>query len=133
MIKARTRKTPRQKMEAHLDNLYRELIRKRAVDRVRGCELCLTKMWSYLALEAAHCFGRGRRTVRWDPRNGAGLCDKCHGHIDEHEDAKEALFRRLLGDEAYENLVELAHKTTKDVPVDYKAKEIELKELLKEV
>ena len=84
-------------------------------------------------MEAAHCFGRGRHTVRWDVRDGAGLCSDCHKVIDASKDAKEALFRRLLGDEEYENLVELAHKTTKDVPVDYKAKEIELKELLKEV
>ena len=71
MIKARTLKTPRQKMEDRLDGLYRELVRKLAMKKEHGCQFCHKPKWSYLGLETAHCFGRGHHTVRWDVRNGA--------------------------------------------------------------
>jgi len=133
MIKTRRKKTDRQKQEALLDELYREYIRHRAMKRAGGCERCHTPKRTYKELQTAHCHGRGRHTLRWDERNSAGLCGACHMLIDAQPTEKEALFHRLIGDEDYERIWVLAHMTTKQSPVDLKLKEIELKELLKEV
>lgn len=54
-------------------------------------------------------------------------------YIDSHGDAKEALFRKLLGDEEYERLYVLAGMTSRQSPIDFKMVEIYLKEELKVV
>jgi hypothetical protein len=54
-------------------------------------------------------------------------------HLDHHEEAKIEFEKRILGEEEYESLYILANLTTKQAPVDLKLKEIELRELLKEV
>jgi len=132
MLKTK-KKTDRQKMEDRLDALFRELIRKRAMKRVGGCERCGAPKLSYKKLDTAHCHGRNKRTVRWDERNGAGLCGGCHRYIDSQITAKEELFRRLLGDKEYERLYILAEMTTKQSPVDYKLNKIYLSVKIQEL
>lgn len=128
-----SRKTDRQKAEARLDALYRELIRKRAMKLAGGCQRCGEPKRSYKELQTAHCHGRGKRTVRWDERNSAGLCGGCHLYIDSQITAKEELFRRLLGDEEYEILYVLAEMTTRQSPIDYAMTELYLKQKIKEL
>lgn len=103
------------KQEKTLDALYRVLIRKRAMWRVGGCEKCLTQKYdivkesgktlpAWKQLDTAHCFGRGRKSIRWDDEDAAGLCGACHMLIDGQHDIKEALFREILGDQRYDFL-----------------------------
>ena len=125
-------KTPRQKQVDKLDKLFSEYIRQRAMQRAGGCERCGAGKTSYKQLDAAHCHGRSKLTVRWDERNCAGICGGCHRTIDSQITAKEELFRRLLGDE-YDRLYILAQMTTKQSPIDMAMVEVYLKELLKEV
>lgn len=68
-------------------------------------------------LHAAHIFSRGIKRIRHDLVNGIALCYGCHRHIDSHAADKEALARRLLGDEGYEALRLLAHTPAKRVAV----------------
>lgn len=123
----------------HLDELWSEYIRKRAMYRSHGCERphdSNSGNWkqSWKELQAAHCFGRSNRTTQFDPRNGAGLCGACHMYIDSHEDAKFELFRRLIGNShEFEMLYAIAHMTSKQSPVDYKMTEIYLKTLIKQL
>lgn len=147
MLKTKERKAPktdRQRQEKRLDDLFSIYIRKRAMQRVGGCERCSTLKYdiqkddgsiypAWKQLQAAHCHGRGKHTLRWDIRNGAGLCGGCHKHIDAQITAKEELFRRLLGEEECERLYILAEMNTKQAPIDYTLVEIYLKEKIKEL
>lgn len=126
-------RTERQRNEDRLDALYREYIRKRAMLRVGGCERCGMPRRSYKELDTAHCHGRNKRTVRWDERNGAGICGGCHRYIDSQITAKEELFRKLLGDVQYEMLYVAAEMTTRQSPIDYKLNELYLKQKIKEL
>lgn len=128
----KARRTDKQKTVDRLDDLYRELIRRRAMNRAGGCERCGNSKVSYKELDTAHCHGRAKHTVRWDERNGAGICGGCHLLIDSQISEKEALFRRLLGDAEYERLYVLAEMNMRQSPVDYKLVEIYLKEKIKE-
>ena len=132
-VKTRRKKTDRQKMEAMLDELYREYIRKRAIQRVGGCERCHEPKHQYTDLQTAHFHSRNKHTVRWDPRNGCGACGGCHRYIDTNKEAKVELEIQLLGQEEYERLYVQAEMTTKTAPIDHKLIELQLRELLKEV
>ena len=132
--KKRSEKTEMQQTIDRLDDLWSELIRKRALLRKdHGCEKCTRwkEKWQYL--QAAHNFTRSNRTTQWDPRNGAGLCGGCHSYLDRHPDVKEEFFRKLIGDDEYEMLYILTNMTTKQAPVDYKATEIALRYEIKEL
>jgi hypothetical protein len=133
LIKAKHKKTDRQKQEVLLDTLWRNYIRMRAMNRVGGCERCHTSKTSFLGLQAAHLFSRNSHTAKWDIMNGAGLCGGCHMYIDDHAEVKVEFAKQLIDEEEYERLYVLANMTTKQSPVDLKLKEIELRELLKEV
>jgi hypothetical protein len=133
MIKTRRHKTDRQKQEAKLDMMWSDYIRLRAMKTTGGCQRCLAPKESFLRLQAAHLFSRTDRTTKWDIRAGAGLCGGCHMWIDNHDEDKIAFAKQILGEEEYERLYVLSHMTTKQSPVDLTLKEIELKELLKEV
>jgi hypothetical protein len=94
--------------------LCSKFIRMRAMDRCGGCERCwwlsqlgpksFRRKASWKELQAAHCFGRNARKVKYDIDNIAGLCGGCHLYIDSQHDAKEGFFRALLGDGKYEML-----------------------------
>lgn len=131
--KERRTKTDRQKIEVLLDALYREYIRKRAMERVGGCERCLTPKVNYKDLQTAHLHSCRNHTTRWDVRNAVGLCGGCHLYLDSHIDAKKEFAVKCLGEEEYERLYVLAEMTTKQSPIDYKLVEIYLKQLLKEL
>lgn len=131
--KPRCQKTERQQQEDYLDDLWSEVVRKLTMRQEGGCPRCHTPKESYKNLQGAHCFTRDCHTTRWDIRNGAGLCGGCHMYIDNHEEAKRELFTRLLGEEEYRWLYILAHMTTKQAPVDYKATEIALQMMIKEL
>jgi len=131
-LKTRRKKTDRQKQEALLDELYREYIRRRAMNRVGGCERCHTPKRSYKDLQTCHIHSCRKRTTRWDPRNAFGGCGGCHQYLDSHIDAKAEFAKELLGEEEYDRLYVLAEMTTKSSPIDYKLIELSLKELLKQ-
>lgn len=81
-----------------LDRLFSQYIRMRAIERVGGCERCLTPKESWKELQCCHCHGRGKKSVRWDEDNAIGGCFGCHRVLDSQLTEKEDLFRRLLGD-----------------------------------
>ena len=60
-----------------LDLLFSRYVRLRAIRRVGGCERCL-KPKDINELQCSHFFGRGRRSVRYDPSNACGFCFGCH-------------------------------------------------------
>lgn len=133
MLKTRKKKTDRQKQEALLDELYRQYIRERAIKLVGGCQRCKQFKRIYTELQTHHFHSCRKKTVRWDPRNGAGLCGGCHRHVQSNKEDNLALEIEILGQEEYERLYVLAAMTTKQSPVDYKLTEVMLRELLKQV
>ena len=132
-IKTRRKKTDKQKMEAVLDELYREYIRERAMGLVGGCQRCLQPKRTYMELQTHHFQSCRKKTVRWDPQNGVGLCGGCHRHVQSNKEDNLALEIDILGQEEYERLYVQAEMTTKTAPIDHKLIELQLRELLKEV
>jgi len=118
------------KQEGRLDKLFSELVRKRAMLRAGGCERCGSQKTDYKQLQCCHCFGRGKRSIRWDEEDAAGLCGGCHMFIDAQHDHKEGLFRRLIGDSRYELLEMRANIPQK---VDRDLIELYLQNKLKEL
>ena len=113
-----------------LDNLFSEYIRKRAMQRVDGCERCHASKMSYKDLQTAHFHSRKKLTTRWHELNSVGLCGGCHMYLDSHPQEKIDFFKELLGEE-YDKLYILANMTTKQSPIDYNLLEIYFKQLLK--
>lgn len=66
-------------------------------------------------LHAAHIFGRGRKVTRCVLENGVALCYGCHRFVDGNPYEREALGRRILGDEAYEELDRRSKMTLKQL------------------
>ena len=132
-LKTRKKKTDRQRIESLLDELFRDCIRQRAMRRCGGCERCGQPKLKYTALQTHHFHSCVKKTVRWDPRNGVGLCGGCHMAVQRNKEENLALEIKILGQEEYERLYALAEMTTKQSPIDHKLIEIELRELLKEV
>jgi hypothetical protein len=68
----RKRDTPPSKRELtkQLDQVWSQLVRSRG-----ECEKCGARD---KVLHAAHIYGRANRRLRWDPRNSACLCARCH-------------------------------------------------------
>jgi len=87
-----------------LDVLVSEYVRRRAIQRVGGCERCLTPKTDYKQLQAAHFHGRSKRSVRYDPDNLAGLCFGCHQYLDSHPLEKVEFFKSLLGEQDFDLL-----------------------------
>jgi len=88
-----------------LDRLWSKVIRNR--DKFT-CQVCGR---SDRRVEAAHCFGRGRRSVRYDLDNGATMCGGpnnrvCHRWMDEHDTEKKYWFCKRLGLERFRALDE---------------------------
>lgn len=80
------------------------------------CQRCGTKhAENSFGLHAAHIFSRGIKRLRHDFRNGIALCYGCHRFIDSHAAEKEALARKILGDEEYERLRLEANTPTKSI------------------
>ncbi len=82
-----------------LDKLFSIFIRQRAMQRVGGCERCLTPKRDYNQLQCSHFHGRSRKSVRWDEDNAAGLCFGCHQHFTSHPLEHVEWFKKHLGEE----------------------------------
>lgn len=98
-----------------LDRLFSELIRKRALVRVGGCERCLSPKSDILKedgsifpawkrLQCSHFWGRGRKAVRYDEDNGAGLCGACHLYFAAHPSEHRDWFLQRLGQDRFDML-----------------------------
>lgn len=95
-----------------LDSLFSRVIRSRAKNQ---CQRCL-KWKEFSELQTAHCWGRRKKSVRWDLDNALALCFYCHKQIDgEDPDAKKELFTKYLGQDGYKKLGQRANW-----PVQYK-------------
>jgi len=81
-----------------LDTLFSEFIRRRAIQRVHGCERCLQGKVSWKDLQTAHFHGRRKKSVRWDSDNAAGFCGGCHMYLDSQAVEKVEFFKNLLRD-----------------------------------
>lgn len=111
-----------------LDVLFSEFIRKRAIQRVHGCERCLEGKTDYKQLQCSHFMGRNRKTVRWDEDNACGLCAGCHMHLTSHPLEHVEFMRQQLGDKL--NLLLARSKGGKP---DKQAIELYLKEKIREI
>ena len=76
-------KTERQKFVKILDDLFREIIRKR--DKV--CQRCGR---SDIKLEVAHFYSRAIKKIRWSEDNCCLLCFNCHYKFAHREPAEFA-------------------------------------------
>jgi len=64
-------------------------------------------------LQCAHCFGRRKESVRFDPENTASLCVGCHLFLDQNHEDKRAFFIKRLGEENYNQLMIRSNITAK--------------------
>ncbi len=87
-----------------LDKIYSEVIRKRALQRVGGCERCLSQKTSWKELQCSHFHGRAKRSVRYDTDNAIGICAGCHLYLTAHPLEHVEFFRKHLGEEAFDML-----------------------------
>lgn len=79
-----TKKTDRQKQIARLDKLASEIVRRRAVIRLGGCERCYAEH-PWQELQCCHFISRTIFMSRWDvDDNLAGLCSGCHWYLDRN-------------------------------------------------
>ena len=126
---------------SNLDKLFSEVIRKRAISRVNGCERCLTQkhdtlkdsgdtFYAYMYLECSHFWGRGKRSVRYDEENAAGLCHGCHRYFTSHPAEHYQWFLERLGQVHFDFLATRARRPQK---IDENLIGIYLRELIKEV
>lgn len=132
-MKTRRRKTEKQKWIARLDALASEYVRKRAMQRVGGCERCKQGKVSWHDLDWAHYHSKNKHSIRWDESNAAGLCGGCHRYIDDHAYQKVEFFRTLLGQEEFDRINLRAEVTMRSAATDYQAIEIYLKIKLSEL
>jgi 5-methylcytosine-specific restriction endonuclease McrA len=83
----------------YADSIWRELIRRKEPSGL--CPNCLKREWS----DAAHGWPKGYYpALRFEIDNGIPLCRPCHRRVDTDAHAKEQLWRRYIGDEAYDRL-----------------------------
>lgn len=98
-----------------LDRLFSELIRRRAIQKVGGCERCLSPKQNILKdngdvfpawkqLQTSHFWGRAKKSVRWDTDNAVGLCGGCHRYLTAHPEEHARWFQDHLGEQAFEFL-----------------------------
>lgn len=105
-----------------LDDLVRQIIRLSS----RGyCKRC-SKYVGIENIEAAHMFGRKRKTVRWDLRNVYPLCKNnvqlntvgCHTLVDNDPIAKASFMHDVMSKEEIAELERIANMTIKQHPID---------------
>ena len=98
-----------------LDNLFSEYIRKRAIQRVGGCERCLTPKFdiqkdngdifpAWKQLQCSHFIGRSKRSVRYDDENCIGICGGCHLYLTAHPIEHVEFFKTRLTEEGFDML-----------------------------
>jgi len=69
-----SKRTPKS-VKASCDELWAQIIKTRARGR---CEHCGVEQTNPFAWQAAHIYGRSNHRLRFDLRNGMGLCAGCH-------------------------------------------------------
>jgi hypothetical protein len=98
-----------------LDDLFSEYIRRRAIQRVSGCERCLTPKHDTLkedgtifpawkTLQCSHFNSRGDLSTRFDPDNAIGACGACHLFLEHHPHEHDRWFKEHLGQEKFDML-----------------------------
>ncbi len=123
-----------------LDKLFRDFIRKRAIQRAGGCERCLTPKFDiqkdngdvlpdYKQLQCSHFKGRGAHSARFDDENAVGVCGACHLYLGGNPPEHVEFFKRLLGDR-YDLLLARARDTSK---IDKEAIKLYLQAKIKEL
>ena len=113
-----------------LDVLCSEYIRKKALQRVGGCERCLTQKASWKELQWCHFIGRRNKHVRWDEFNSYGLCGACHMYLHSHPLEWVALVTRIIGEEGFDLLQARMRQTGK---IDREAIRLYLQEEIKKL
>jgi len=97
------------------DKLFSEYIRRRAIQRVHGCEKCKAPLFdvqkdngtvlpAWRLLECSHFHGRRKQSVRYHEDNAAGLCFTCHQHLGENPHEHDEWFKERLGERRFELL-----------------------------
>jgi len=87
-----------------LDKLVSEYVRRRAIERIGGCERCLSGKTDYKQLQCSHFHGRAKKSTRHDEDNLAGLCAGCHMYLTAHPLEHVEWFKNHLGQEAFDLL-----------------------------
>ena len=64
-------------------------------------------------LHAAHIFGRGKMSTRFDLLNGVALCYGCHRFLDTHPDEKTRWVLSWMQQPVYDRLLFRAHQPSK--------------------
>ena len=88
-----------------LDDLFSEVVRRRAVLESNGCQYCGKQTKSYLDLDCSHFIGRRKRSTRWCSDNAVGICRGCHFFLGEHPYEHTEFFKKRLGTERLEKLI----------------------------
>lgn len=108
------------KLEKENDKLWSLIIRKKANFT---CQMCGTKTDR---LEAHHIFSRRHILLRWDTRNGVGLCYYCHLQRAHREPVEFAEWiKKKIGARLYNKLKKLSQqvaKLTKDDVIEWNKK-----------
>ena len=89
-----------------LDKLVSQITRTKAKNLCQRCG----RYTEYANLQTAHCWGRRKKSVRYDLENVLALCFSCHRIIDsESPEDKREVFIRHLGEKGYEALNQRAN------------------------
>ncbi len=123
------------------DKLFSEFIRKRAMQRVGGCERCLTLKFdttkddgstfpAWKTLQCSHIWGRNNKSVRYDEDDAFGLCGGCHTYLEHNPDEHKEFALRKLGQGKYDML---KVRATRPFKPDIKLLTIYYKEKIKKL
>lgn len=85
-----------------LDTLWGTVVKTRDGFRCRMCPRSKATGWQ---MHAAHLFGRGKHSVRYDLANGFTLCALDHQWADEHKTQFHEWARKQLGPAVYDRLL----------------------------
>ncbi len=94
------------------DALFSDYVRERAK---WSCEYCKAQFDPPTkSLHCSHFYGRGAKSVRFDPENAAALCFSCHQYLGSHPSEHYKFFMKRLGKEKMD-LLELRFHTPQKV------------------
>ena len=95
--------------------------------KIRSRDLVCARCGKSGSTQAAHIFSRSNRMLRWDMRNGIGLCYYCHIYW-AHRNPVEFVewVRERMGDGAFTNLKVLSAERKSWLLEDLRAKVEEL-------
>jgi hypothetical protein len=123
-------KKPKKVSDWVLDDLVRRYIRLISGGYCKRCK----KYVGEENISTAHLFRRWRKTVRWDLRNVAPLCDNppqgmmCHKIVDNDPIEMSSFIYEILSSDDIADLQRLANTTIREYPIDREQIKRELKE-----